>query len=202
MCGQRLGDLEAARIVDERFKAILHRDFAANRNIVEGTSVTRNGLLLCSCCHTKYDKNVKTDPKVSQQPLGRSIQIDDKGVIHLLGKAKEVNYKNLNLQKVPWAHLIDKNKLYPNSATLKYAFDLKIAGKDKRCRELIQDILNEDSDDDSEPKLKVKKRRGGGEQTRNCDISGCQRAVFINDTDLELHLCDIHADVRESELDR
>ena len=145
ICGQRLGDLEAAHIVDEQFRHLLLEAFLQDRNLIEGTSVTRNGLLVCSCCHTKYDKMVKAVDKTGA-PVGRSLQIDEHGIIHLFGKAKEVNYKNLDNKCVPWANFIDKDLLYPNSATLKYAFDLKIVGKGKRIRELSQDLDEEDSD--------------------------------------------------------
>ncbi len=196
ICGQRLGDLETTRIVDEQFKRLLHDAFKNDRNLIEGTSVTRNGLLLCSCCHTKYDKKVEAADNTAE-PVGRSLQIDDHGVIHLFGKAKEINYKDLDKKSVPWANLIDKDPHYPNSATLKYAFNLKIVGKGKRVRE-----LNQDNEDEVEmaPKLKVKRRRKEQLDNRNCDISGCNRFVHIFDPYLELHLCAEHADVQEGDL--
>ncbi len=198
ICGQLLGDLETARIIDEQFRSILHRDFTSDRNIVEGTNVTRNGLLLCSCCHTKFDKNVKVNNSAAA-PIGRSIQIDEKGVIHLYGKAKEVNYKNLDGKKVPWVNLIDKDMLYPNSTTLKYALQLKVAGRNKRVRELNEDLEEEML---QAPKLKVKVRRSGYQEQRNCDISGCQRSVHIHDPDLDLFLCVEHAEIQEADIDR
>lgn len=61
----------------------------------------------------------------------------------MYGKAREVNYKDLDHKLVPWAEQIDKDPCYPDSATLKYAFDLKIVGKNKRCRELNEDFALE-----------------------------------------------------------
>lgn len=159
--------------------------------------MTRNGLLLCACCHTKYDKNVKVGK--ANTPVGRSLQIDEFGVIRLYGKAKEVNYKNLHGQYVPWADLIDKDPCYPDSATLKYALDLKIVGKNKRCRELSEEFALEQA---SQPKLRLKKRRSGGDQARRvCDIAGCARGVHIFDPDLQLYLCAEHGDVQYGDID-
>jgi len=156
LCSENVGDLEAVHIVDVQFAESYYEDFSRNRDLPASLNDCPNGLLLCSNCHTKYDKPINR-----KLGVGRTIQIDGNGKIHLFGSAKEVNYRNLSGKSVPWVKEMDNDRYYPTSALLKYAYRLNRVGKGKRMRELSQD--EEDSDDDD--KAVVEK---GNHKSRNC----------------------------------
>jgi len=145
ICGESIADLEGVHILDEAFKETVESDFEKR---VTGAPLSindaENGLLLCSNCHTKYDK-------VVSKKEGRSIQITADGTIRLSGgNAKRVNYMNLDGKKVPWVEFIGKHQHYPSKELLQYSLDLKLQPLPcKRMREIIQDELEYNADDNS-----------------------------------------------------
>lgn len=135
LCGRDVDDLEGTHIVDVQLAELLHQAYGTNRALPASVNDTPNGLLLCANCHVKYDKPFKK----GKGDEGRIIQIDKTGTIHLFGNVKVKNYENLDGKKVPWADQIDKDKDYPTSAVLDFAFKLKKISKSKRRREILQD---------------------------------------------------------------
>jgi hypothetical protein len=213
LCSERVGDLEAAHIVDTQFGDRYYKDFSRDRDLPASINDCPNGLLLCSNCHTKYDKPI--NPKFGEE--GRTIQIDGSGKIHLFGSAKVVKYKDLDGTFVPWADKIGKDRYYPSTGLLQYAFELKKVGKNKRMRELSED--EEDSDveeianvtgmshevdnlkgNEGLMKFKLKKRRVVPSVDRKCDISGCNRVVCKFRKDLELNLCTDHKKITKLQM--
>jgi hypothetical protein len=74
------------------------------------------------------------------------IQIDETGSIILNGRVKELNYKQLNGKKVPWAFgLAD----YPTPAVFKFAMTLQ-PFEDTRLKELQLAYEEEHDNEDDE----------------------------------------------------
>jgi len=144
ICGQCIGDLESARILDRALQKTVDADYEKIPGVPLSINDAENGLLLCSCCHTKYDKIVS-------KKEGRSIQITEDGTIILSGNAKRVNYQNLNGKKVPWARFIGVNKHYPSRELLRYALQKRLNPlPGKRVREIFEDLVENDDDDDDD----------------------------------------------------
>ena len=140
---QREGALEAAHIIDHAFQSTLEAEFCKDESHDLPLSIndSENGLLLCSTCHTYYDK---------KKPW---IRITGDGTIRLYHTAKKNNYGQLDGKIVHWAHQINK-RFYPTSAVLNYSMKLKPADDSKRLRE-----LNEESEDNDEERPMPTKKR-------------------------------------------
>jgi hypothetical protein len=122
------------RIVPLVHKIKLEEAFRKDRaNLSPSANDARNGLLLCSSCNTHF-----THPSDSD-PMKAFIQIAPDGSIIPNGKAKEINYKNLNGKKVPWSF---GESYHPSPATLKLGLTLQ-PFEDTRLKEL-QDAYEEE----------------------------------------------------------
>jgi len=116
ICGEDdiVRTIEAAHIVDLSNKKALHIEYSKELNSAEkhfpgSINDMENGILLCSKCHSFFNKPNKY------------IVIEEDGTIRCSDDAKQVKkFRKLDGKKVPWASKIDSDD-YPSTQFLAWA---------------------------------------------------------------------------------
>jgi len=131
--------LEGAHVVAHAHKALLESQFAKDPdNLPISVNDASNGILLCPTCHSCYDL------PLGKKSKKRFIHIDPNGTIILNGETKDINYKNLHGQRVPW---VPGTANYPTLQLLKFALTLSSA-KDRRIEELKEELEENEEEDE------------------------------------------------------